>query len=163
MNKILGLAAGAAFAIAALDAHAADAALRNDIAADYRERLAALFDHFHRNPELSGLEVETSKRLAAELRALGYEVTEGVGGTGVVAVMRNGAGPDRPAARRHGRPARRGEERLAERVDRAAGRHHGHRATRHARVRSRRAHDGARRHGAPTRGAQDRRGPARSC
>ena len=81
MNKILGLAAGAAFAIAALDAQAADAALRNDIAADYRERLAALFDHFHRNPELSGLEVETSKRLAAELRALGYEVTEGVGGT----------------------------------------------------------------------------------
>ena len=82
-----------AFAIAAFDAHAADAALRNDIAADYRERLAALFDHFHRNPELSGLEVETSKRLAAEIRALGYEVTEGVGGHGVVAVMRNGAGP----------------------------------------------------------------------
>jgi len=93
MHRIIGLAAGAAFAISAFDAHAADAALRDDIAADYRERLAALFDHFHRNPELSGLEVETSKRLAAEIRALGYEVTEGVGGHGIVAVMRNGAGP----------------------------------------------------------------------
>jgi hippurate hydrolase len=67
--------------------------LRNDIASDYTKNLATLFDHFHRNPELSGREVETSKRLAAELRALGLEVTEGVGGTGVVAVMRNGSGP----------------------------------------------------------------------
>jgi amidohydrolase len=93
MNKILGLAAGVAFAILATDARAADAALRNDIASDYTKNLAALFDHFHRNPELSGREIETSKRLAAELRALGLEVTEGVGGTGIVAVMRNGSGP----------------------------------------------------------------------
>ena len=74
-------------------ATAADAALHADVAADYRGRLAALFDHFHRNPELSGQETETSKRLAAELRALEFEVTEGVGKTGVVAVLRNGAGP----------------------------------------------------------------------
>jgi hippurate hydrolase len=82
-----------ALTVVAFEAHGADPALRNDIATDYRERLAALFDHFHRNPELSGLEIETSKRLAAELRALGYDVTEGVGKTGVVAVLRNGAGP----------------------------------------------------------------------
>jgi hippurate hydrolase len=94
MNKILGLAAaGTAVAMTAWHAHAADAALRNDIAGDYTKNLAALFDHFHRNPELSGREFETSKRLAAELRGLGYEVTEGVGGTGVVAVLRNGSGP----------------------------------------------------------------------
>ena len=31
--------------------------------------------------------------MAQELRALGYEVTTGVGGTGVVAMLRNGAGP----------------------------------------------------------------------
>jgi amidohydrolase len=93
MNKILGLAAGLALSAATLDAHGADAALRNDIAADYRERLAALFEYFHRNPELSGRELETSKRLAQELRALGYEVTEGVGKTGIVAILRNGAGP----------------------------------------------------------------------
>jgi hippurate hydrolase len=86
------LSAGLALAVVSLGARAADPALRADIATDYRERLGALFEHFHRNPELSGREVETSKRIAAELRALGYEVTEGVGNTGVVAVMRNGAG-----------------------------------------------------------------------
>ena len=37
--------------------------------------------------------MQTSARMAQELRALGYEVTTGVGGTGVVAVLRNGAGP----------------------------------------------------------------------
>jgi hippurate hydrolase len=91
MNRIAAVVAGLSFAITA-DARAADAALRNDIAADY-PRLAALFEHFHRNPELSGKEIETSKRLAAEIRALGYDVTERVGGTGLVAVMRNGQGP----------------------------------------------------------------------
>jgi hippurate hydrolase len=93
MKRIAGLAAGLALTVLALDARGADPALRNDIASDYRERLGALFEHFHRNPELSHREIETSKRLAAELRALGYDVTEGVGKTGVVAVMRNGAGP----------------------------------------------------------------------
>ncbi len=44
-------------------------------------------------PELSHREFKTAERLAKEIRALGYEVTEKVGGTGVVAVMRNGAGP----------------------------------------------------------------------
>ena len=92
MSKIAGVIAGVSFAIA-VDAQAADSALRADIAADYRERLGALFLHFHRNPELSGKEIETSKRLAAEIRTLGYEVTEGVGGTGIVATLRNGAGP----------------------------------------------------------------------
>jgi amidohydrolase len=92
MNKLAGVGAALCLMFAA-EARAADAVLRNDIAADYRERLRALFEHFHRNPELSGREVETSKRLAAEIRALGYEVTEGVGGTGIVAVLRNGAGP----------------------------------------------------------------------
>jgi len=67
--------------------------LREAVAQDYRSNLAALFDHFHRNPELSGREVQTSARMARELRALGYDVTTGVGGTGVVALLRNGAGP----------------------------------------------------------------------
>jgi hippurate hydrolase len=92
MNKLTSLAAGLCLATA-VDAHAADAKLRGDIAADYRDRLGALFEHFHRNPELSGKEVETSKRLAAEIRALGYDVTENVGGHGIVAVLRNGTGP----------------------------------------------------------------------
>ena len=67
--------------------------LREAIAADYEANLEALFEHFHANPELSNLEVETAARMAKELRALGYEVTEGVGGTGVVAVLENGEGP----------------------------------------------------------------------
>src|SRR5210317_2346633 len=60
---------------------------------DYDEHLADLFDHFHRNPELSLIEFETAARMAEELRAAGFEVTEGVGGTGVVAMLRNGDGP----------------------------------------------------------------------
>ena len=67
--------------------------LRQAIEEDYEQHLAALFDHFHRNPELSLVEVETAARMAKELRDAGYEVTERVGGTGVVALMFNGDGP----------------------------------------------------------------------
>lgn len=70
-----------------------DAALKAAVQADYDANLGALFDWFHRNPELSGREVQTSARMAQELTALGYDVTTGVGGTGVVAVLRNGVGP----------------------------------------------------------------------
>jgi amidohydrolase len=82
-------------ALAALGGPAAaqEQSLHEAVAADYRANLAALFDHFHRNPELSGREVQTAARMARELRALGYEVTTGVGGTGVVAILRNGEGP----------------------------------------------------------------------
>jgi amidohydrolase len=47
----------------------------------------------HQNPELSGHEVRTAAKLAAQLRNLGYDVTEHVGGTGIVAILKNGAGP----------------------------------------------------------------------
>jgi metal-dependent amidase/aminoacylase/carboxypeptidase family protein len=47
----------------------------------------------HRNPELSHQERRTAGRVAERLRHGGYEVHEGVGGTGVVAVLHNGAGP----------------------------------------------------------------------
>ncbi len=67
--------------------------LQQAIAADYEATLEDLFQHFHANPELSHREFETAKRLARELRALGYDVTEQVGGTGVVAVLENGDGP----------------------------------------------------------------------
>ena len=60
---------------------------------DYDDYLADLFDHFHRNPELSTVEFETAKRMAQELRAAGFDVTEEVGGTGVVAMLENGPGP----------------------------------------------------------------------
>ena len=67
--------------------------LRDEIAADYADHLAPLYVHFHRNPELSFRELETAKRLAAELRGLGVAVTEGVGHTGLVGILDNGDGP----------------------------------------------------------------------
>ena len=53
----------------------------------------ALYLDMHQNPELSSHETQTAAKLAGRLRALGYEVTEHVGGTGVVAILKNGAGP----------------------------------------------------------------------
>ncbi|TWF95801.1 amidohydrolase [Saccharopolyspora dendranthemae] len=52
-----------------------------------------LYEDLHRNPELSFQEVRTAGVLAERLREAGYEVTTGVGGTGVVGVLRNGDGP----------------------------------------------------------------------
>jgi amidohydrolase len=52
-----------------------------------------LYIDLHQTPELSSHETQTAAKLAARLRSLGYEVTEGVGGTGVVAILKNGAGP----------------------------------------------------------------------
>ncbi len=75
----------------ALPASASD--LNDAVGKDYDGHLAKLFDHFHRNPELSTVEFKTAKRMADELRAAGFEVTENVGGTGVVAMMKNGPGP----------------------------------------------------------------------
>jgi amidohydrolase len=53
----------------------------------------ALYLDLHQNPELSSHETQTAVKLAGRLRGLGYEVTEHVGGTGIVAVLKNGAGP----------------------------------------------------------------------
>src|SRR5215471_6196107 len=52
-----------------------------------------LYVDLHQNPELSSHEKQTSSKLAARLRDLGYEVTEHVGVTGIVAILKNGAGP----------------------------------------------------------------------
>jgi hippurate hydrolase len=53
----------------------------------------ALYIDIHQNPELSFHETQTASKLAARLRVLGYDVTEHVGGTGIVAVLKNGPGP----------------------------------------------------------------------
>jgi amidohydrolase len=47
----------------------------------------------HEHPELSSHETQTAAKLAERLRSLGYDVTEHVGGTGIVAILKNGAGP----------------------------------------------------------------------
>lgn len=56
-------------------------------------QLDALYLDLHQNPELSGREMKTAAKLADKLRQQGYEVTTGVGGTGVVGLLRNGQGP----------------------------------------------------------------------
>jgi hippurate hydrolase len=53
----------------------------------------ALYQDLHRNPELAFNEHQTARKLAERVKALGYDVTTGVGGTGVVAILRNGPGP----------------------------------------------------------------------
>ncbi len=53
----------------------------------------ALYVDLHEHPELSSHETQTAEKLAARLRNLGYDVTEHVGGTGIVALLKNGPGP----------------------------------------------------------------------
>ncbi len=84
------LLAGTALAFATTPASADE--LRDAIADDMPQ-LLELYRDLHANPELSFQEVETAAKLAKRARALGFEVTEQVGRTGVVAVMRNGEGP----------------------------------------------------------------------
>ena len=55
--------------------------------------LMALYRDLHANPELSMQEVRSAAKMAAEAKKLGFQVTTGVGKTGVVAVMKNGPGP----------------------------------------------------------------------
>lgn len=64
------------------------------VASDYNRSLRALWEDLHANPELSFMETRTAGVIARELRTVpGVEITERVGGTGVVGVLRNGAGP----------------------------------------------------------------------
>lgn len=93
LKFMMGVAALAIIG-APITAQAADTSdLRKSIAKDYKSNLKDLFIHFHENPELSHKEFKTSERLGKELSVLGYDVTTGVGITGVVAVMKNGDGP----------------------------------------------------------------------
>lgn len=61
------------------------------VESDY-PRLDELYKYLHANPELSNMEKNTSARVAKELREVGFEVTENVGGYGVVGVLKNGVG-----------------------------------------------------------------------
>lgn len=69
-----------------------NAPLRAAVEADLAS-LVDLYKWFHVNAELSLKEVKTAARMAAELRSAGLSVTEGIGGTGVVAILKNGDGP----------------------------------------------------------------------
>jgi len=84
---VIGLMASTCFA-----ASADDHSLKEAIAKDY-DYLENLFVYLHKNPDLSFRESATAERLSKELSALGFEVTTGVGKTGLVAMMKNGEGP----------------------------------------------------------------------
>ncbi|MBV9483529.1 MAG: amidohydrolase [Acidobacteria bacterium] len=71
---------------------AQNSSISKQIEAAYAD-VIPLYKEIHQNPELSGHETQTAAKLAGRLRALGYQVSEHVGRTGIVAVLRNGEGP----------------------------------------------------------------------
>jgi len=90
---ISGMIRSIVFAILAAAAAAAQSGqLKDQVEAVFPDARALYLD-LHQHPELSSHETRTASVLAGKLRGLGYEVTENVGGTGLVAVMKNGAGP----------------------------------------------------------------------
>lgn len=58
----------------------------------YLPQISESYLHLHRNPELSFKEIETSKYLSKIMKSFGFSVTETVGGTGIVAILKNGNG-----------------------------------------------------------------------
>jgi amidohydrolase len=77
---------------AELDVARLKTAIEASVENDY-PKLDALYKDIHAHPEIAFQEVKTAARLAAEMRALGFDVTEQVGKTGLVALYRNGDGP----------------------------------------------------------------------
>ncbi len=77
---------------AELDVPALKSAIEASVESNY-DHLDALYRDIHAHPELAFQEVKTAAKLAAEMRALGFEVTEQVGKTGLVAIYKNGSGP----------------------------------------------------------------------
>src|SRR6266436_9630044 len=77
---------------AEIDVAKLKAAIETSIEADY-PKLDALYKDIHAHPEIAFQEVKTAAKLATEMRALGFEVTEQVGKTGLVAIYNNGDGP----------------------------------------------------------------------
>ena len=99
MNRfVMPVLASAALVALPLQAHAEldvarlKPAIEASVESDY-PKLDALYKDIHAHPELAFQEEKTAAKLAAEMRALGFEVTEKVGKTGLVALYKNGAGP----------------------------------------------------------------------
>jgi amidohydrolase len=100
MNRfVLSLLASSALCAAAiaparaeLDVPSLKASIETSVEADY-PKLDALYKDLHAHPEIAFEEVKTAAKLAAEMRALGFDVTEKVGKTGLVAIYKNGDGP----------------------------------------------------------------------
>lgn len=99
MTRVLAtlLASGALYNWLPLPAHAElevvglKGAIARSLESEY-PKLETLYKDIHAHPEIAFQE-KTAAKLAAEMRALGFEVTEHVGKTGLVAIYRNGEGP----------------------------------------------------------------------
>lgn len=77
---------------AEIDAASLKQSIETSFESDY-PKLDALYRDIHAHPELAFQEEKTAAKLAAEMRAIGFEVTEKVGRTGLVALFGNGDGP----------------------------------------------------------------------
>jgi len=91
---ISGASAGLISGARSLAAIASD--LRAMVDSRVNQEYAGLFEfyqHLHRHPELSFKEEQTAAQIAGELKKLGLDVTPGVGGHGIVGVLKNGPGP----------------------------------------------------------------------
>jgi amidohydrolase len=88
----LGSMSMSASAADSLDVAAAKQRIDSALDKDY-PHLEILYKDIHAHPEVAMQENRTAGVLAAEMRKLGFTVTEHVGKTGVVAIYRNGSGP----------------------------------------------------------------------
>jgi amidohydrolase len=79
-------------AYAELDVTKLKSTIESSVENDY-PKLDALYKDIHAHPEIAFQEVKTAAKLAAEMRAIGFDVTEQVGKTGLVALYKNGEGP----------------------------------------------------------------------
>ena len=77
--------------LAASAAFAQNASLKDQVESVFPDAKVLYLD-LHQHPELSSHETRTAAVMAGKLRALGYEVAENLGGTGIVAMMKNGPG-----------------------------------------------------------------------
>jgi hippurate hydrolase len=91
LGAVLSVALGATAHVFAAPSDLRDA-VKARVDAEYAS-LETIYKNLHTHPELSFMEFKTAALVAAELRKLGFEVTEKVGNTGVVGVLKNGAGP----------------------------------------------------------------------
>lgn len=76
-----------------ISANAPSPMIEANLIADDIPYLVEFYKELHQNPELSLQEKVTSKKLAEELRGVGYTVTENFGGYGIVGILKNGKGP----------------------------------------------------------------------
>src|SRR3954468_13332681 len=92
LNSAAVCAASLLPARAEIDVARLKAAIEVSVRDDY-PKLDALYKDIHAHPEIAFQEEKTATKLAAEMRALGFDVTEKVGKTGLVAIYKNGDGP----------------------------------------------------------------------